>query len=165
MSKLHFSILDLAPVDYGTSAKEALLRVVDLAQKANRWGYTRYWVAEHHNMETVASASPALLIGQIAAHTSRLKVGSGGIMLPNHSPYKVAENFKLLEAFYPGRIDLGIGRAPGSDGQAALALRRSQRPHNADDLAALLAELNSISANRRISIGRSLDAARQKWAV
>ncbi|KGA80677.1 hypothetical protein KQ41_17690 [Lysinibacillus fusiformis] len=135
------SILDMAPVDLNTSPKQALLNSVTLARKADELGYERFWVTEHHNMSSVASTSPEILIGQIAAHTERIRVGSGGVMLPNHSPLKVVENFKLLETFYPDRIDLGVGRAPGTDHQTALALRRSMNALNADDLQALLHEL------------------------
>ncbi|GAB6255747.1 LLM class flavin-dependent oxidoreductase [Peribacillus sp. N1] len=135
------SILDMAPVDLETSAKQALINSVKLASKADELGYERFWVTEHHNISSVASASPELLIGQIAANTQRIRVGSGGVMLPNHSPLKVAENFKLLETFYPDRIDLGVGRAPGTDSKTALALRRSMNALNADDLQGLLREL------------------------
>lgn len=138
------SVLDMAPVDYNTSARQALLNVIDLAQQTEKLGYNRFWITEHHNMNSVASASPEILIGQIAAATKQIRVGSGGIMLPNHSPYKVAENFKALESFYPGRIDLGIGRAAGSDEKTALALRRSPNPMNSDDFKALIDELSSF---------------------
>lgn len=135
------SVLDMAPVDLKTSPKQALINSVKLARKADGLGYERFWVTEHHNMSSVASTSPELLIGQIAANTERIRIGSGGVMLPNHSPLKVAENFKLLETFYPDRIDLGVGRAPGTDHQTALALRRSMNALNADDLQELLREL------------------------
>lgn len=135
------SVLDMAPVDFGTSSKQALLNSLELACKVDELGYNRFWVTEHHNLPSVASASPELLMGQIAAKTNQIRIGSGGVMLPNHSPLKVAENFKLLETFYPERIDLGIGRAPGTDRQTALALRRSMDALNADDLQELLREL------------------------
>ncbi len=144
------SILDRAPVDDGTTGEEALLNTLKLAKVADKLGYERFWVTEHHNLPTVASASPAMLIGQITAATNRIRVGSGGVMLPNHSPLKVAEDFKLLEAFYPGRVDLGIGRASGSDGLTSLALRRSQQPYNADDLQALVHELIGYDANQQV---------------
>lgn len=120
---LPLSVLDLAPVPSGTTASQALRRTVDLARLADRLGYRRYWFAEHHGMSSVASSAPEILIGHIAAATQRLRVGSGGIMLPNHAPLKVAETFRTLAALFPERIDLGLGRAPGSDQQASRALR------------------------------------------
>ena len=107
------SILDLVPVPTGTTASEALRRTADLARLAERLGYVRYWFAEHHSMPSVASSAPEILIGHIAAATTTLRVGSGGTMLPNHTPLKVAETFRTLAALHPNRIDLGIGRAPG----------------------------------------------------
>jgi luciferase family oxidoreductase group 1 len=112
---------------------EALRRSLDLAAKVEAWGYQRYWVAEHHNMPGIASSVPSVLIGQVAAATTSIRVGSGGVMLPNHPPLVVAEQFGMLEALYPGRIDLGIGRAPGTDQVTALALRRSVEALSADD--------------------------------
>src|SRR3954466_337756 len=103
------SILDLAPIPQGSTAGEALANTLDLAQHAERWGYHRYWVAEHHNMPGIASSATAVLIGHIAGGTSRIRVGSGGVMLPNHAPLVIAEQFGTLEALYPGRIDLGLG--------------------------------------------------------
>src|SRR5262249_17993406 len=120
------SVLDLSPVSAGSSGGAALGNSIDLAQLAERLGYTRYWVAEHHNLPSVASSAPEIMIGQIAAATSRLRVGSGGVMLPNHAPLMVAERFKVLEALFPGRIDLGIGRAPGTDPVTSYALRARQ---------------------------------------
>lgn len=120
----HFSILDLAPVPSGSSVGTALRNSIDLAQWAEHLGFHRYWIAEHHNMPGVASAATAVLIGQIAAATQRLRLGAGGIMLPNHAPLVVAEQFGTLAALYPGRIELGLGRAPGTDGATAHALRR-----------------------------------------
>lgn len=131
------SILDLVPVPTGTTPAEALRRTVDLARLAERLGYVRYWFAEHHGMASVASSAPELLIGHIAAATHTIRVGSGGIMLPNHAPLKVAETFRTLEALHPGRIDLGLGRAPGSDGNASRALRAV----DGEQFPALLAEL------------------------
>ena len=119
------SILDLAPITQGGDAATALRHSVDLAQRAERWGYRRYWVAEHHNMPGIASAATAVVIGQIAAATERIRVGAGGIMLPNHAPLVVAEQFGTLESLFPGRIDLGLGRAPGTDRATAIALRRT----------------------------------------
>src|SRR5205085_9426201 len=126
------SVLDLSPVTSGSSGAQALRNSLDLAQLADRLGYTRYWLAEHHNLPSIASAAPEIMIGQIAARTSRLRVGSGGVMRPNHAPLMVAERFKVLEALFPGRIDLGIGRAPGTDPVTSYALRRRQDA-NADD--------------------------------
>ena len=119
-----FSVLDLAPIVEGATAGQALRNTLDLARHAETHGYRRYWLAEHHNMTGIASAATAVVIGQVAAATRSLRVGAGGIMLPNHSPLIVAEQFGTLEALYPGRIDLGLGRAPGTDAVAARALRR-----------------------------------------
>jgi luciferase family oxidoreductase group 1 len=119
-----FSILDLAPVKSGGTVADAFRHTLDLARHAERWGYRRFWLAEHHNMPGIASAATAVLIGYVAGGTSTLRVGSGGIMLPNHATLMVAEQFGTLETLYPGRIDLGVGRAPGSDGLTARALRR-----------------------------------------
>jgi luciferase family oxidoreductase group 1 len=118
------SILDLAPVSKGDTPAQALRRTLDLAQHAERWGYHRYWLAEHHNMPGIASAATAVVIGFVAAGTSRIRVGSGGVMLPNHAPLVIAEQFGTLESLFPGRIDLGLGRAPGTDPLTARALRR-----------------------------------------
>jgi luciferase family oxidoreductase group 1 len=121
---MRLSVLDLVPVRVDQSTSDALAATVRLAQTADRLGYTRYWVAEHHNMPSVAATSPAVLIALLGAHTSVLRLGSGGVMLPNHAPLAVAEQFALLEAAFPGRIDLGIGRAPGSDPVTSYMLRR-----------------------------------------
>lgn len=130
-SELLYSVLDLAPIRQGGNAAEAFRNSLDLARHAERWGYHRFWVAEHHNLPGIASAATAVVIGHIAAGTSRIRVGSGGIMLPNHAPLVVAEQFGTLESLFPGRIDLGLGRAPGTDPPAAQALRR-HRPDAAD---------------------------------
>jgi len=127
------SILDLSPVSAGSTAAQALHNTLDLARFADEAGFTRYWVAEHHNLPAIASASPDIMIGQIAAITTRMHVGSGGVMLPNHAPLIVAERFKLLEALFPGRIDLGLGRAPGTDPATSYALRRRQGISEEDD--------------------------------
>jgi len=119
------SILDLAPITEGGSAAESFANTVDLARHADAWGFQRFWLAEHHGMPGIASAATSVLIGHVAGRTSRIRVGAGGIMLPNHSPLVVAEQFGTLEALYPGRIDLGLGRAPGSDRAAMRALRRN----------------------------------------
>ncbi len=120
------SILDLSPIREGGDAAEAFRLTRELAQHAERWGYHRYWLAEHHNMPGIASAATSLVISHVAAGTERMRVGAGGIMLPNHSPLVIAEQFGTLASLYPGRIDLGLGRAPGSDQPTARALRRSQ---------------------------------------
>ncbi len=119
------SVLDLAPITRGGSVAETLRNTVELAQHAERLGYNRMWLAEHHGMPGIASAATSVIIGHVAGATSTLRVGAGGIMLPNHAPLMVAEQFGTLEALYPGRIDLGLGRAPGSDGPTARALRRT----------------------------------------
>jgi len=119
-----FSVLDLAPVTEGSDAGAAFANSLDLARHAEAWGYERYWLAEHHNMPGIASAATAVVIGHVAAGTSRIRVGSGGVMLPNHAPIVVAEQFGTLAALFPGRIDLGLGRAPGTDMLTARALRR-----------------------------------------
>jgi luciferase family oxidoreductase group 1 len=138
------SVLDLVPITQGSDAGTALARSLDLARHAERLGYRRYWVAEHHNMPGIASAATSVVIGHLAGGTSTIRVGAGGIMLPNHAPMAIAEQFGTLEALYPGRIDLGLGRAPGSDGYAAQALRRdpmraNQFPQDVQELQAFLA--------------------------
>ncbi|WP_145649833.1 LLM class flavin-dependent oxidoreductase [Pseudoduganella lurida] len=120
-----FSILDLSPIAEGSHAGESLRHTLDLAQHGERWGFNRYWLAEHHGMPGIASAATAVVIAHVAAGTNSIRVGAGGIMLPNHSPLVIAEQFGTLEALYPGRIDLGLGRAPGSDQTTARALRRN----------------------------------------
>ena len=120
-----FSILDLAPVPQGSTPAEALRNSLDLAQQAEKWGFERYWLAEHHNMKGIASAATSVVIGYIAGGTSKIRVGAGGIMLPNHSPLVIAEQFGTLASLYPGRIDLGLGRAPGTDPLTSRALRRT----------------------------------------
>ena len=138
-----FSVLDLSPIVEGGTAAQAFRNTLDLAQHTERWGYTRFWLAEHHNMPGIASAATAVVIGQIAGATERIRVGSGGIMLPNHPPLVIAEQFGTLAALYPGRIDLGLGRAPGTDGETARALRRyfeaaDQFPRDVIELQAFL---------------------------
>src|SRR5271165_7080271 len=122
---MRFSILDLAPVPDGASAADSLRNTLDLARHAEGWGYRRYWLAEHHSMPGIASAATSVVIGHVAAGTSTIRVGAGGIMLPNHSPLVIAEQFGTLESLFPGRIDLGLGRAPGTDMRTAHALRRN----------------------------------------
>src|SRR6201985_3391970 len=119
------SVLDLSPIVEGRNAADALRNTLDLARHAERWSYRRYWLAEHHNMPGIASAATSVVIGHVAGGTSSIRVGAGGIMLPNHAPLVIAEQFGTLASLYPGRIDLGLGRAPGTDGHTARALRRS----------------------------------------
>ena len=119
------SVLDLAPITQGSDASQSFRNTLDLARHCEAWGYTRFWLAEHHGMPGIASAATAVLIGHVAGGTARIRVGAGGIMLPNHSPLVIAEQFGTLESLYPGRIDLGLGRAPGSDQLTARALRRN----------------------------------------
>jgi len=137
--QLPLSVLDLSPVGAGTSPSQAIRDSVELARTADRLGYTRYWVAEHHNMASIATSAPEVLIAHIAAVTARIRVGAGGIMIPNHTPLRVVEIFRTLEALHPGRIDLGLGRAPGTDPVTAAALRRSDDPEVNHLLAELLA--------------------------
>ena len=134
-----FSILDLSSIVAGSTATQALRNSLDLAQHAEQWGYNRYWLAEHHNMPGIASAATSVVIGYVAGGTKTIRVGSGGIMLPNHSPLVIAEQFGTLESLYPGRIDLGVGRAPGSDQATARALRRD--PMSADSFPQDVVEL------------------------
>ncbi|MCP5360954.1 MAG: LLM class flavin-dependent oxidoreductase [Steroidobacteraceae bacterium] len=140
------SILDLVPVSEGLTPRDALQRSLRLAQHAERLGYTRFWVAEHHNMPGIASAATAVVIGYLAGGTRTIRVGAGGVMLPNHSPLVIAEQFGTLESLYPGRIDLGLGRAPGTDGVTVQALRRDPRmaeyfPEDVQELQALFGPL------------------------
>jgi luciferase family oxidoreductase group 1 len=141
MTSLPFrlSILDLAPVPEGTSSAEALQNIVSLARLGDELGYTRLWYAEHHGMPSIASSAPDVLIANTAAHTKRIRVGSGGVMLPNHVPLRVAETYRMLEALHPGRIDLGIGRAGGSDGRTLSALRSFPGENFPEEMAELLA--------------------------
>ena len=135
-----FSVLDLSPITQGSNASRSLRNTLDLARHAETLGFQRYWLAEHHSMPGIASAATSVVIGHVAAGTSRIRVGAGGVMLPNHSPLVIAEQFGTLEALFPGRIDLGLGRAPGSDQMAARALRRNlatdpdQFPHDVVEL-------------------------------
>lgn len=135
------SVLDLSFATSGNPPSRALHDTLALARHCDRLGYHRYWLAEHHNLPSVASPAPEIMIGQIAAATTRLRVGSGGIMLPNHAPLMVAERFRVLEGLFPGRIDLGLGRAPGTDGVTAMALRRRQESRGGDDFLERLQEL------------------------
>ena len=124
-NKIPLSILDLAPIKDGENASDSFKESVELAQHAEKWGYNRYWLAEHHNMPGIASSATSVLIGHIAAKTNHMRIGSGGVMLPNHAPIVIAEQFGTLESLFPGRIDLGLGRAPGTDQATAYALRRT----------------------------------------
>lgn len=158
------SVLDLAMITQGSTAAQSFRNTLDLAQHVERWGYHRFWLAEHHNMPGVASAATSVVIGHVAAGTTTIRVGSGGIMLPNHAPLMIAEQFGTLESLHPGRIDLGLGRAPGSDQLAARALRRGLAS-SGDDFPELLAELrgylNPALGNRPLGVraipGEGLD--------
>jgi luciferase family oxidoreductase group 1 len=143
LNHISFSILDLAPIVVGGTAGESLRHTLDLAQHAETWGYQRFWLAEHHNMPGIASSATSVVIGYVAAGTSKIRVGSGGIMLPNHAPLVIAEQFGTLESLFPGRIDLGLGRAPGTDQLTAYALRRERRS-DGQDFPEQLAELRDF---------------------
>jgi luciferase family oxidoreductase group 1 len=142
LSNTPLSVLDLAPVRQGGTIGDALHNSRDLAQHVERWGYTRFWLAEHHNIPGIASAATSVLIGYVAEGTSKIRVGSGGVMLPNHAPLVIAEQFGTLASLYPGRIDLGLGRAPGTDAPTMRALRRDM--DGADDFPELVAELRTL---------------------
>ncbi|WP_262270976.1 LLM class flavin-dependent oxidoreductase [Microvirga yunnanensis] len=137
-----FSVLDLAPVPEGSTPSDALRNSLDLAQHAEAWGYNRYWLAEHHNMVGIASAATSVVIAHVAGGTKTMRVGAGGIMLPNHSPLVIAEQFGTLDALFPGRIDLGVGRAPGTDQRTLRALRRD--PSAADTFPQDVLELQAL---------------------
>jgi luciferase family oxidoreductase group 1 len=139
------SVLDVSPVSSGSNGPRALRNTLELARLADRLGYERYWLAEHHNLPSIASSAPEIMIGHVASVTKRIRVGAGGIMLPNHAPIKVAEIFRVLEALHPGRIDLGIGRAPGTDPVTAMALRRSTDGLDAEDFPQSFGELLAFS--------------------
>lgn len=162
MKKIKYSVLDLSTITKDGNAATAIQRTVDLAQKAEATGYERIWLAEHHNMEFIASSATSVLIGHIASKTKAIRVGSGGIMLPNHAPLAIAEQFGTLETLYPGRIDLGLGRAPGTDQQTAIALRRGdlntayQFPKDVIALQNFFSEENKTSAVRAFP-GEGLD--------
>lgn len=141
------SVLDVSPVSSGSSGVHALHNTLELACLADRLGYERYWLAEHHNLPSIASSAPEIMIGHVASVTERIRAGAGGIMLPNHAPLKVAETFRVLEALHPGRIDLGIGRAPGTDPVTAMALRRSPDGLEAEDFPQLFGELLAFSGD------------------
>jgi luciferase family oxidoreductase group 1 len=148
-----FSVLDLSPITSGGTAAQSLSNTLDLARHAEKWGFRRYWLAEHHSMPGIASAATSVVIGHVAAGTSTIRVGAGGIMLPNHAPLVIAEQFGTLEALFPGRIDLGLGRAPGSDQVTARALRRTlasdpdKFPH---DVVELMGYLGTPAADQHV---------------
>src|SRR5919199_2901506 len=145
---VHLSVLDQSPVAEGSTGSQALANTIDLARLTDGLGFHRYWVAEHHGGPSLAGPSPEVLIGPIAAATERLRVGSGGVMLPHYSPLKVAQSFSLLAGLYPGRIDLGIGRAAGTDPMTAFALQRDRRQAPPDDFFEQLAELIAYLEDR-----------------
>jgi len=143
-SALPLSVLDLVPLSTGSTSAAALKGAVDLARTVEQLGYSRIWYAEHHNMPGIASTTPEIMIAHVGQVTNRIRLGAGGVMLPNHSSLKVAESYRLLEALHPGRIDLGIGRAPGTDQLTAVALRRSRSAPLADEFLAQLTELSGF---------------------
>ncbi len=161
------SILDLAPIVEGATAADALRNSLDLARHAERLGFTRYWVAEHHNMKGIASAATSVVIGHLAGGTSTIRVGAGGIMLPNHSPLVIAEQFGTLEALYPGRIDLGLGRAPGTDQLTVRALRRdfSSAGEFPQDVLELQALLGPVEEGQRIVAVPGADSRVPLWIL
>jgi luciferase family oxidoreductase group 1 len=146
LSDIPYSILDLSPIIQGGTPADSLQNTLNLARHAEKWGFHRYWLAEHHNMPAIASSATAVVIGHVAAGTSTIRVGSGGIMLPNHAPLVIAEQFGTLEALFPGRIDLGLGRAPGTDQKTANALRRNPY-NNGQDFPELVDELQNYFAS------------------
>lgn len=155
LSEIPFSVLDLAPIAQGRTAADAFRNTVELARHVESLGYNRFWLAEHHNINGIASSATAVLIGHVAAHTKTIRVGSGGVMLPNHAPLIIAEQFGTLESLFPGRIDLGLGRAPGSDGLTQRALRRDPRsglefPTLLDELRAFFRPAHATQAVRAI---------------
>ncbi len=135
---MRLSVLDQTPIPAGSSAGDALRNSIDLAGRTEALGYHRYWVAEHHNTLGLAGSAPEILVGHIAQATETLRVGTGGVMLPHYSPLKVAESFKVLSALHPGRIDLGLGRAPGSDQVTAVALSQTRQPPSAQHYPAMV---------------------------
>ncbi|OOG46601.1 LLM class flavin-dependent oxidoreductase [Polaromonas sp. A23] len=148
-----FSVLDLSPVVEGSDAAQSLRNTLDLAQHAERWGYQRFWLAEHHGMPGIASAATAVVMAHVAGGTTRIRVGAGGIMLPNHSPLVIAEQFGTLESLFPGRIDLGLGRAPGSDQVTARALRRDLNANPDEfpqDVVELMNYFEPVSEGQRV---------------
>lgn len=182
LSTIPYSVLDLATVIEGKKPADTFKTSLDLAKHVEKWGYTRYWLAEHHNMISVASSATSVVIGFIAGGTSTMRIGSGGIMLPNHSPLIIAEQFGTLESLYPGRIDLGLGRAPGTDQLTAMAIRGEQRflaaqsfPQDVQKLQTYFSDRNRNSSVRAIPgegldipiwiLGSSTDSARLAAAM
>jgi luciferase family oxidoreductase group 1 len=171
---LRLSVVDQSPVSAGSTPADALHNTIDLARLAERLGYTRYWIAEHHAMQSLASPAPEVLIARVAAETSSIRVGSGGVLLPHYSPLKVAETFRMLHALYPGRIDLGIGRAPGGSPLETYALQRTRNEQGSpDDFPAQLTELlnflhGGFPANHpfsRITVSPQMPGAPEVWLL
>ena len=160
-NKIPLSFLDLAPVPQGKTIAEGIAQTVETAQQAEKSGLNRYWMAEHHNMPGIASAATAVVIGHVAGATQTMRVGAGGIMLPNHAPLVVAEQFGTLETLYPGRIDLGLGRAPGTDMATARALRRHMMPEDSfpQDVVELIQYLSDGQEDARVRAIPTLDQA------
>jgi luciferase family oxidoreductase group 1 len=166
VSELPLSVLDVAPVAVNGSTGEALRNTTELARRVEALGYRRFWVAEHHNMPAIASSSPAVLLAHLAAATTTIRVGSGGVMLPNHAPLVVAEQFGTLEALHPGRIDLGIGRAPGTDQYTALALRRTMEGLSAENFPEELQDLIAyFEGGNRILASPGKDSKPDVWLL
>jgi luciferase family oxidoreductase group 1 len=159
-----FSVLDLSPITEGSDAAQSFRNTLDLARHAEQWGFNRYWLAEHHGMPGIASAATSVLIGHVAGGTKTIRVGAGGIMLPNHSPLVIAEQFATLEALYPGRIDLGLGRAPGSDPATARALRRNLMS-DADEFPRDVVELMDLMSDEPRQSIRAVPGAGAKVPV
>ncbi|MDB5236814.1 MAG: hypothetical protein JWR44_3807, partial [Hymenobacter sp.] len=147
--KLRLSVLDQSPIRPGATPRQALLETVELAQLADRLGYTRFWVSEHHNTNTLAGSAPEVLLAHLGSQTQRLRLGSGGVMLPHYSALKVAENFRLLESLFPGRIDLGMGRAPGADRLTAYALNPTNK-FNEQDFVEQLMDLQAYLRDEKV---------------
>jgi luciferase family oxidoreductase group 1 len=167
VKNIPLSVLDLAPVDSTRNTTEALSHTTELAKRTEQLGYRRFWVAEHHNMPAIASSSPAVLIAHLAAATSTIRVGSGGVMLPNHAPLVVAEQFGTLAALHPGRIDLGIGRAPGTDRRTAFALRRTIEGLSAEEFPQELLDLIGMLAGdpARLAAVPTADQLPEMWLL
>jgi luciferase family oxidoreductase group 1 len=159
---IHLSILDLAPIAEGATVPQALATTTELARHAEALGYRRFWLAEHHNMEGLACSATAVLLAHVAAHTSRITLGSGGVMLPNHAPLVVAEQFGTLAALHPGRIELGLGRAPGTDGPTMRALRRRTTSRRSTGVATSGASFAQANATRSPRRTLSRDYARRR---
>jgi luciferase family oxidoreductase group 1 len=164
---VHFSILDLAPVPEGSSARQALLNSADLAAHAEALGFHRYWMAEHHNMQGIASAATAVALAHVANHTKTIRIGAGGVMLPNHAPLLIAEQFGTLASLYPGRVDLGLGRAPGSDQIAARAMRRNLAGGDdfPQDVMELMAYFQEPAPGQRLQAVPGAGLAMQFWIL